>query len=121
MTYTPSSLLKTVLIKVHTRMTSRDINTVPLKISLYAQWLSEYSCSQIHTQKMPSGYINIIPRNIKQHAQWLSEYSCSQIHTQKMPSGYINIIPRNIKQHAQWLSQYVRPVAISITYAQWQY
>ena len=54
--YTPSNFPKTVLIKVYTRMASCDINTVLLKISLYAQWLSEYSCSQtvavkIHTQK----------------------------------------------------------------------
>ena len=45
-TCTPSSFLKTVLNKIRTHMASCNIDAVPLKVSLYAQWLSEYSCSQ---------------------------------------------------------------------------
>ena len=59
-TCTPSSFLKTVC----------DIDTVPLKVSLYPQWSSEYSCSQnTYIKTTPSGYINTIFGTINQHAQ----------------------------------------------------
>ena len=40
-------------------MPSGNINTVPIKANLYAQWMS-------------SGYNNTIPRNMSPYAQWLS-------------------------------------------------
>ena len=40
-------------------MPNSNINTVPIKAKLYAQWMS-------------SGYINTVTRNMKPYAQWLS-------------------------------------------------
>ena len=54
-TCTPSSYLNTFVINVRTHMASGNIDTVSLKLKLYAQWLSEYSCNQ----------------NIYTYAQWL--------------------------------------------------
>ena len=45
-TYTPSSYLNTIVISVRTHMASGNNDTVPLKINLCTQWLSEYSCNQ---------------------------------------------------------------------------
>ena len=52
-------------------MPSGNINTVTLKINLYAQWLSEYGYNR-DTHATLSGNINTVPRNINPHAQWLS-------------------------------------------------
>ena len=40
-------------------MPSGNINTVPIKANLYAQWMS-------------SDYINRVPSNVNPYAQWLS-------------------------------------------------
>ena len=95
-TCTPSSFLKTVLNKIRTHMASCNINTVPLKVSLYFQWLSQYSCSQNAYTKTPSGYISTIPGNTKRMPSGIS------IHT---PSGNIKNSPGNINLYAHWLSQ----------------
>ena len=42
-------------------MASGNINTVPIKANLYAQWMS-------------SDYINTVPRNMNPYAQWLSHF-----------------------------------------------
>ena len=70
-------------IKVRTHMAKEKIDAVPLKINLYAQWLSNT----------------------------LSYKFAIKIHSQAL-GGYIKAILRDINLHAQWLSQYVRPVAI---------
>ena len=68
-------------IKVRTHMAKEKIDAVPLKINLYAQWLSKT----------------------------LSYKFAIKIHSQAL-GGYINAILRDINLHVQWLSQYVRPV-----------
>ena len=53
--YAPSSYLNEFVINLRPHMASGSIDTVQLKINLYAQWLSEYSRNQ----------------NIYTYAQWL--------------------------------------------------
>ena len=104
-TCTPSSFLKTVLNKIRTHMASCNINTIPLKVSLYAQWLSQYSCSQNTYTKTPSGYISTIPGNTKQYAQWLSQNVRPVTISIHAPSGNIKNSPGNINLYVHWLSQ----------------
>ena len=102
-TCTSSSFHKTVLNKIRTHMTSCNTETVPLKITLYAQWPSEYSCSQ--NTYTYSSYDNTISGIINQHAQWLSQNVhpvAISIHT---PSCNIKNNPGNINLYAHWLSQ----------------
>ena len=91
-------------IKVRTHMAKDNIDEVPLKINLYAQWLSNTLSNKfaikIHSQVL-GGYINAILRDINLHAQWLSQYGhpvAISIHT---PSGNIKNSPRNINLYAQ--------------------
>ena len=91
-------------IKVRTHMAKEKIDAVPLKINLYAQWLSKtlsYKFAiKIHSQAL-GGYINVILRDINLHVQWLSQYVrpvAISIHT---PSGNIKNSPRNINLYAQ--------------------
>ena len=85
-TYTPSSYLNTFVINIRTHMASGNIDTVPLKINLYAQWLSEYNCNQ----------------NIYTYTQWLYQYNpwkykptCPMAISILTPSGYLN-------RYTQW-------------------
>ena len=67
-------------------MARGNINTVPIKANLYAQWLSQYTCPvailtpvrpvavSLYT---PSGNINTVLEIINSYAQWLSQYTCS--------------------------------------------
>ena len=70
-------------------MASGNINIVPIKANLYAQWLSQYT------------------RPVAIMIQSL------EIET-RMPSGNINAVLEIINAYAQWLSQYIRPVGILI-------
>ena len=54
-------------------MSSGNINTVTIKINIYAQWLSESGHNR-DTYAKPSGNINTVSRIIKPHTQWLSHY-----------------------------------------------
>ena len=62
----------------------RDVNTVPINVNLYVQWLSPNKCKPI------------CPMAISLHT----------------PCDIINTVSEIINLYAQWLSQNIRPVAI---------
>ena len=98
-----------VTINVCTHIPSGNINTVTLKINLYAQWLSEYAFNR-DTYATTSGNIITVPEIINPSAQWLSQYMSP-----------VAILTQSLKYTL------IHPVAVSIllksrnTYTQWLY
>ena len=85
--YVPSSYLNAFVINVHTHMASGSIDTVQLKINLYTQWLSEYSCNQ----------------NIYTYAQWLYYNTNPWKYKPTRPMAISVLTPRGcLITHAQW-------------------